>query len=311
MNFLSNDKLNQAYHYGLKFMEDFPNVVGVDVGFKYKDHKRQNSLAIRFWLLDKQDDPEQDTIPDLIFGVPTDVIQSPKLQLATSKLGDRLIIEQDGVVQSGDAIFHPTGGDGTLGALIRLKDGHIGILTAGHVITPPPGEPNKKFTKWHTHDKYAEFEETLYPGTLDAAIARIREPGDHEMNPEQKITGVHVTRAKKPDEDELLFKFGRGTGFTWARFDGEGSYEIHHNGHSFTHFGYCLRPGKNERGEVMGEISKEGDSGAIWYNKNGEGIGITVKGETDHDPGREFVILAPLVDIIDEFERKGTPITLV
>jgi hypothetical protein len=52
-----------------------PGVTGVDVGYKYVGGKKTDVVAIRVYVEEKKDVPEEDAVPKQIQGVPTDVIQ--------------------------------------------------------------------------------------------------------------------------------------------------------------------------------------------------------------------------------------------
>ena len=52
-----------------------PGVSGVDVGYKYVGGKKTDKLAIRVYVEEKKDVPEEDAVPKQIRDIPTDVIQ--------------------------------------------------------------------------------------------------------------------------------------------------------------------------------------------------------------------------------------------
>ncbi len=52
-----------------------PGVNGVDVGRKYIGGKKTNILAIRVYVEEKKDVPEENAVPKQIRDIPTDVIQ--------------------------------------------------------------------------------------------------------------------------------------------------------------------------------------------------------------------------------------------
>jgi len=52
-----------------------PGVSGVDVGRKYVGGKKTNILAIRVYVEEKKDVPEENAVPKQIRDIPTDVIQ--------------------------------------------------------------------------------------------------------------------------------------------------------------------------------------------------------------------------------------------
>mgnify|MGYP001826054280 CR=1 FL=1 len=52
-----------------------PGVTAVDVGRKIVDGKKTDVLAIRVYVKEKRDVPEEEVVPKQIQGVPTDVIE--------------------------------------------------------------------------------------------------------------------------------------------------------------------------------------------------------------------------------------------
>jgi hypothetical protein len=52
-----------------------PGVTGVDIGYKYVSGEKTDVLAIRVYVAEKKQVPEEEAIPDQIEGIPTDVIE--------------------------------------------------------------------------------------------------------------------------------------------------------------------------------------------------------------------------------------------
>jgi hypothetical protein len=52
-----------------------PGVTGVDVGYRYAGGNKTDVLAIRVYVEEKKDVPEDVAVPRQIQGVPTDVIE--------------------------------------------------------------------------------------------------------------------------------------------------------------------------------------------------------------------------------------------
>ncbi|MDJ0839100.1 MAG: hypothetical protein QNK37_21470 [Acidobacteriota bacterium] len=311
-------KYKAAFQAGLKHLHGGdPNLIGVDIGADPFD--TPGATALRFWVENK----ENFRIPDNIPNIPTAVIQTPRMDLSSPRVesswikhlteGKPELFGNDNMVQPGDHIRHPGGGPGTLGALIRFHDGKLGILSAGHVIRSPANndDPRFQFVKWQDVEEFAKFKASLMP-EIDAAVAEIVRPDLFTLTSKQKVLDFHVVKPAVPKENELLHKFGFSTRYTWARFSGEGCYKFRYRGEELELHGYTLLPGRNDdkKGKVKREISKGGDSGSLWYNSEGEGIGITVKGETVSDPEKEFAILAPLTKIMEKFEADGMGFSL-
>jgi hypothetical protein len=52
-----------------------PGVTGVDIGYKIIGGEKTGVLAIRVYVAEKKDVPEEHAVPKQIRGVPTDVIE--------------------------------------------------------------------------------------------------------------------------------------------------------------------------------------------------------------------------------------------
>jgi hypothetical protein len=52
-----------------------PGVTGVDVGYKYIGGQKTDTIAIRIYVENKKDVPQQDLLPKQIQNIPTDVIE--------------------------------------------------------------------------------------------------------------------------------------------------------------------------------------------------------------------------------------------
>jgi len=75
---ISGEDLSEIRRIKAEAEEDLlklPGVTGVDVGYKSVGGQETDVMAIRVYVEEKKDVPEEDAVPEQIRGVPTDVIQ--------------------------------------------------------------------------------------------------------------------------------------------------------------------------------------------------------------------------------------------
>ncbi|MGO9264706.1 MAG: hypothetical protein ACLQBA_07445, partial [Candidatus Binataceae bacterium] len=142
----------------------------------------------------------------------------------------------------GASVAHERGSAGSLGAFVRLNDGHTGILSCVHVLAWPanapgaeigdpiqqPGDPDPTPVSNRIGNLTGQFAPFVpaQRNNLDAAIARLNDDIDHTGNQIPKHSAVPDSLWGKsighPMETEELMlgmpvcKIGRTTGFTRA-----------------------------------------------------------------------------------------------
>ncbi|PFV80069.1 hypothetical protein COL05_15810 [Bacillus sp. AFS059628] len=126
-----------------------PNVIGVDVGFKYVEGKRTDEITIRTFVKKKENVNPEDEVPRTIDGVKTDVIEEKEVVLQVLEVPvDTPVLE----VETGR--FEPLIGGtsvgpcrtftneegnqvtyvGTLGAIVQKEDNKFYALSNFHVM---------------------------------------------------------------------------------------------------------------------------------------------------------------------------------
>jgi hypothetical protein len=115
-----------------QFLE-LPGVVGVDIGFKERNGRRTEVLAIRVLVERKKplaDVPEQERVPETIEDYYTDVIERGTIRfIQDTGRYDPLV----GGISIGTC--GGVGGAGTLGAIVRdVATGQLGLLSNWHVL---------------------------------------------------------------------------------------------------------------------------------------------------------------------------------
>ncbi|WP_257152064.1 S1 family peptidase [Bacillus wiedmannii] len=126
-----------------------PNVVGIDVGFKYVGGRRTDELAIRTFVKKKEDVDSEHEIPHKIDGIKTDVIEEEKVVLQVLKVPvDTPILEVErrrfsplvgGISVGSCKTFSDENGQsvtyvGTLGAIVQKEDNKFYALSNFHVM---------------------------------------------------------------------------------------------------------------------------------------------------------------------------------
>lgn len=168
-----------------------PGVVGVDVGFKYKDGQRTDEICLRVHVSKKkQDVSEEEKIPATVNGISTDVLESK-----FDALHGLVVPRQHYVVTEGDTIVNPDdqmypvlmGGitisvdteegaeTGTIGAIVIDKQTKKpAILTNGHVVNNTVGLPVFHTYSWKTNEKpVGTVLRTRMENGIDAAVVSI------------------------------------------------------------------------------------------------------------------------------------------
>lgn len=215
-------------------------------------------------------------------------------------------------IQPGISVSHTGQGSGTLGLVAYRPTGEPVAVSCAHVLAGP----------------FARRDDPVFqPGVLDGgnpdfdAIGYLAdwfvdEDGDAayaELNRarmvgrEQLATRDVVRRAALVDLGDRLQKTGRGSGRTRAQVDGIGLYRLALPGaREVWMSGFRLVP----EGEGPGEVSRPGDSGAVWYREGpggGEGVGLHVDGEGPRAHGPGYAIACHLPKVLERFGLTLSP----
>lgn len=154
-----------------------PNVVAVGVGYKVKNGKKTNDLAIICSVsrkIDKNDLYESDRIPQKIYEVVTDVIQTGEIKAIRLKRTDVIRPAFSGV-----SIGHKDITAGTFGCLVK-KNGQKYILSNNHVMAncndaeigdpiTQPGPYDGGSVSKHTIAHLSEFVPINYVGQTNSS----------------------------------------------------------------------------------------------------------------------------------------------
>jgi hypothetical protein len=297
----SMDKLQAVAEIAEKRYLHRPNVTGVDIGYRWKDGKRTDEIAVRVHVKEKIPPhalEAAEVIPETIDDIPIDVIE------ARYRPGDKNALPARESTPAGhrtrrDPLFpgisvcHKDSTAGTLGAfVIDLVSGNPGILSNWHVLagaTARPGDailqPGPFDGGRNPQDAVAALERMLLNADGDAAIALLN--GSRGWSPVIFGTDQLLLGTKRANLGDVLIKSGRTTGVTRGKVDGFGVYTIQYDvgPKSIKGFKLVARKDGNPDNE---EISSGGDSGSIWYDETDlKAVGLHFAGETDPNPREE------------------------
>ena len=288
-------EIQKAYETALHRYIGRPEVTGITIGPKIK-RGQEGAAAIRIYVAEKFDTKvllARDVLPEMIGGVPTDIIPRRYRGHAMSDAERRLRRYRVEPLQPGVSLSLPGGNTGTLGLIVRKYDEpkDLGILTAAHVVVRLNSDaqhaiiqPPASFSGSST-DKIAELGAFLLPPLSgDAAFCKLTTPRRLNVRPYGLNAGVHqVLKLADVKEGIPVEKSGMMTGVTKGDIEAVGmiKYRLVENGPMVLSAGFEIKP----RSGATGRLSRDGDSGACWVrSQDGAGVGLHVAGEEHPDP---------------------------
>jgi endonuclease G len=306
-----------------------PGVTAVDVGYKMKDKKLTDELAIRvhvrrklppetlsqYELLSAKDRPET------LGGFSIDVIEAEYGPAVSSPAVTQpeAVDRRDRVdpLIGGVSVGNPRITAGTLGAVVwDRSDAEVCILSNWHVLCGSAacalGEAIYQpgvYDGGTAADKVAELKRWRLDRDADAALARLIGSRGYsrdilQLNP---VVGIE----ESPTLGMNVIKSGRTTGVTEGIIDGIGlSLTIDYGGGTVQTFHDQLHivPGPPWPG-VDVEISMGGDSGSVWVNKDtGKAVGLHFAGETDPSPTAEHAVANRMVQVAENLNISFVPL---
>lgn len=296
-------------------------VVGIDRGYRYKAGVRQDQVCTRVFL-EGQKIPaarlarrqniaailkeEVDVIDLAVFDFPREGMP-PALEGRPDPVASKSL----NPIQPGISVSHFGQGAGTLGLVVyRNGSGEPAVLSCAHVIAGQFARRNDAIFQpalldggEPDFDAIGYLESWFVDRDGDAAIAvlnRSRMVAGGQFGTEQKPLSAAPVKL-----GDLVEKSGRGSGVTRALVDGIGLYRMTLAGFGPRWIsGFRLVPRNASRSE---EISRPGDSGAVWYRVNGstQGVGLHIDGETPRGNGirqPEYAIACHLTKVLDRLD---------
>lgn len=294
MNTKDEPRLRKACHQALHHFGGLQSVTGIDVGYKYRDGRRQDEIAVRFHVRRKlpldQLDPSE-ALPQLLDGIPTDVVEAtfeaPEQRRPTSTVPGHPHQRRLKILQPGCSISRAYGDSaGTFGALVYDNaSGTPALLSNWHVLVGHNGQVGQDILQpgvgdggRRGQDEVAQLQRILLGLQGDAAIAPLI-PDRRPVLPQILGSKVSLRGARSVRLGEILHKSGRSTSVTAARVVGIGRYFLTYPVGRLGIDGFMLAPAADGNPDNE-EISTAGDSGAIWYDPESEvGVGLLFAGE--------------------------------
>lgn len=314
-----------------------PNITSVGVGYRIKDGKETDELAIQFTVARKLS-PEKlaaeglEPLPQSFIAadgteVPVDVLERSyqpsylilddpmTAQLEAAKLTPRQIRRsRRDPVMPGISIGHVDVTAGTFGAVVYdAFNGTPFMLSNWHVLQGPTGALNEQILQPGRIDNsnlLANVAGRLVRSHLglagDCAIASIIGRGLDDRIFERGVVPRRVGRASIGDK---VVKSGRTTGITFgivrrvgvvAKMDYGGGFDRQEIG------GFEIGPNPAKPAENA-EISLGGDSGSVWMvdtqgNDKDVVLGLHFAGETDPDPAAEHAVACNIHSVLEKLQ---------
>lgn len=295
-------ELRSAYTLAASSLGARRDVTGVDIGYKYRAGRRDPDLALRIHVRQKMLRgalSEHETIPSMIGGVRTDVIQGRYRAHAGST--SPLPWQRHDTVRPGISAGNPKSATGTIGLVVTDDDtGATCLLSAGHVFAGRFAADRDAITQparvdfgVAPADTVAELLRWQVPGPWgDAAVARLNQSRPFALD--QANSGVVVKSLDTPSLGQVLEKAGRTTRVTRGVVTGMGTY--YYPGAEAGVGGFMLSTEAFDDPNTQ-DLTAEGDSGSVWYDPTTQaGIGLHVAGEVG--AANEFAIACYLTRVM-------------
>jgi endonuclease G len=307
-----------------------PGVTAVDVGYKLKDGKLTDEVAIRIHVkrklpidaLSEHDRFSDRARPAKLGAFSIDVVEAeygpahaaPAVIEAPEDVDRRDRVDP---LVGGVSVGNPRISAGTLGAVVWDRtDCEVCILSNWHVLCGgsactadeaiyQPGRADGGVAA----DTAAELKRWRLDQDTDAALARLTGSRTHSRD----ILGLNpiVGLEENPALGMNVSKSGRTTGVTQGMIDGVSlSVTLNYGGGTVQTFNGQLhiipRP---PWPAVDYEVSRGGDSGSVWIaDDTGRAVGLHFAGETDASPSAEHAIANRMVRVADLLNFSFTPL---
>ncbi len=313
-----------------------PGVTAVDVGFKIKDDKLTDEVAIRVHVARKiaagelaatEVFNETGKTPKKIGGFPVDVIEA-QYGPSANVLTEPMVLE-DADEDAIAGIERLTAFDPLIGGIScgnsRVTAGTIGAIVFDRATCRP-----MILSNWHVlagASAAAVGEAILQPGRIDggtqavATLTRMRLDArmdaavatlNNVRSNTRDILGLGaISGTQTATLGMLVVKSGRTTGLTRGVVDGVSmSVSINYGDPGVVAFSNQIRIVPRPPWPAVDyEVSRGGDSGSVWLNEaNNRAIGLHFAGETDPMPASENAICSPIVPIQNELNFSFLPV---
>jgi endonuclease G len=277
---------------GAEYLKD-PNISSVGVGYKLTDGESTGEISVQFTVNekvgpDKLESLDTVAIPETIVvdgvAVPTDVIErsyGPAFRVVAEAAPPQAKVRVDPILP-GVSVGNVKVTAGTIGCIVYDKnDGTPLILSNWHVLHGPAGALGDVVVQPGPHDdnrigrnRLGQLRRSHLGVAGDCAVATIE---DRRFEAAILGLGVAPEQLGDPELDDKVVKSGRTTGVTHGvvrRIDTIAKISYDSAG---VHAIGCFEIGPDPANlPADGEISKGGDSGAVWMFKAANGRAGTV-----------------------------------
>lgn len=290
----SNELIN-TFTLAVSQFGDFKDVFIIDIGNQYINNVRQKKLCVRIHA----EGPA-------IYNSTNPLIQCIDYGNYGKQQGRKILpvnsqrISKRENIQPGISLGYSE--SGTLGLICYdiFNSNNTCLLTAAHVIQGPIGasvsQPGRGLDRGNP--KYHGIGNILrFDPNGDAAIALINNRRKPELKQFESNNIIDTIRSVQIGD--VLTKSGRTTGITHALVDGIGVFFKRTSFSIKKIKGFRLVPLDGQDREST-EISDNGDSGSVWFDKSktNEGIGLLFAGEKPTDRSHlEFSFAQHLSDV--------------
>jgi len=289
-------ELAAAYRDAQRFLRR-EYVTGVGIGYAMKRGRYTKQIAISIHVSAKLEESritKAQRFPKSLRGVRVDVVQlNINPQLSDSDFQARQRTKAD-PLRPGILIKTDSGDFGTLGLVVtKLSDGQTYILGSGHVLGAPG---TKVFQPNRTVAPNSIGDVTIVNGTPgDAAIARCSGRG---FRNQPQGTNVRINSVRRAAIGEVFQLSGAMTGLTNGEVVWVGIKDIVYGPNDRRRVnGFQLKPATN-----ADPITERGDSGALWFDSAGAGVGLHVGSDTDPNEGNSWFFACHLEEAMAEME---------
>lgn len=291
---IKSTKLAAAYADAQRFLRR-EYVTGVGLGYAMKRGRYTKQIAISIHVNAKLDEShltKAQRFPKSLRGVRVDVVQlniSPQLSDADFQARQRTKADP---LRPGILIKTDSGDFGTLGLLVTsLSDGQAYVLGSGHVLGAPGTkvfQPNKTLAPKSVGNV------TVVNGSpSDAAIAQCSGRG---FRNQPQGTNIRINSVRQAAIGEVLKLSGAMTGLTNGEVVWVGIKDIVYGPNDIRKVnGFQLKPATSAE-----PITEQGDSGALWFDSAGAGVGLHVGGDTDQ--GNSWFFACHLEEVMAKME---------
>lgn len=251
-------------------------VTGVGIGYVMECGLCTNEIGISIHVTAKLDDAflsKAQRFPRTLRGIRVDVVQSNfSAHLSDAEFHARQRNVAD-PLRPGILIKTGDGNVGTIGLLVTsLVDGHRYVLSSGHVLDAPGAtvyQPNKTLAPVPLADV------TMVRGSPnDAAIARYSGRGFRDI---PLGTSIRINSVRRAAIGDILRLSGAMTGVTNGKVVWVGTRDMVYGPGDIRRVnGFQLEPATS-----ADPATERGDSGALWFDPAGAGVGLHVGGAVD------------------------------